>query len=48
MAKNGDYVKRTVDFDSILGFVALAGNRNAVFADYEKVRQVESRLMISA
>jgi biotin carboxylase len=43
---NGDRVPRTVDFDTTLGIVALAGNRDAVFADYHRVRQAEARLVI--
>lgn len=43
---NGERVPRTVDFDTTLGIVALAGNRNAVFADYRRVREAEARLVI--
>lgn len=44
--KNGDHVDRTVDFDTTLGIVALAGDRKAVFNDYIQVRQVEKKLVI--
>jgi len=44
--KNGDPVPRTIDVDTTLGVIALAGERHAVFADYLKVRQVEAQLII--
>ncbi|MBA3662282.1 MAG: ATP-grasp domain-containing protein [Gammaproteobacteria bacterium] len=44
--RNGDHVERTVDFDTTLGIVSLAGNRDAVFTDYPKVREVEKKLII--
>ncbi|HEY9720612.1 MAG TPA: ATP-grasp domain-containing protein [Oscillatoriaceae cyanobacterium] len=43
---NGDRVLQTVDFDTTLGIVGLAGEREAVFADYQRVREVEARLRI--
>ncbi|MNR87453.1 hypothetical protein D3C86_352790 [compost metagenome] len=43
---NGDHVQRTVDFDTALGIVALAGDRDAVFSDYLRVREVEEQLRI--
>lgn len=43
---NGDHVLRTVDFDTTLGIVGLAGDRDAVFADYQRVREVEALLRI--
>jgi biotin carboxylase len=45
---NGDYVERTVDFDTTLGIVALAGERRAVFADYARIRQVEAQLVVKS
>lgn len=45
--KNGDQVSRTVDVDTTLGVIALAGERSAVFADYVKVRQIEAELVIN-
>jgi hypothetical protein len=44
--RNGDLVPRTVDFETMLGVVALAGDREAVFADYKRVREVEAHLRI--
>lgn len=44
--RNGDYVERTVDFDSIIGIVALKGEREAIFADYAHVRQAEKLIAI--
>ena len=41
---NGDHVLRTVDFDTTLGIVGLAGEREAVFADYQRVREAEAQL----
>jgi hypothetical protein len=43
---NGDHIHRTVDFDTTLGIIGLAGEREAVFADYQRVREVEARLRI--
>jgi biotin carboxylase len=43
---NGDHILRTVDFDTALGIVGLAGEREAVFADYQRVREVEALLRI--
>ena len=44
--RNGAHVKRTVDFDSTLGIIALAGPRDAVFADYAQIRAAEAQLQI--
>lgn len=41
---NGDWVSQTVDWDSLLGVVALAGDRDTVFSDYNRVREAESRV----
>jgi biotin carboxylase len=43
---NGDHVLRTVDYDTTFGIAALAGERDAVFTDYQRVREVEARLLI--
>jgi hypothetical protein len=43
---NGDHILQTVDFDTTLGIIGLAGERDAVFADYRRVREVEARLRI--
>ena len=40
----GDHVPQSVDWDTVLGVVALAGERSAVFADLARVRDIESRL----
>lgn len=45
--KNGDHVPRTINVDTTLGVIALAGERHAVFADYAKVRQIEAQLIIN-
>lgn len=45
--KNGDYASRTLNCDTTLGVIGLAGNRSAVFADYMKVRQIEAQLVIN-
>ncbi|WP_454780323.1 ATP-grasp domain-containing protein [Legionella sp. WA2022007384] len=44
--KNGDVVPQTIDYLTNLGIVALAGDRQAIFNDYQKIRQMESELMI--
>lgn len=44
--KNGDLVPQTVDYLTSLGIVALAGNRQLVLSDYEKVRNMESELVV--
>ena len=43
---NGDPVMQTVDWDTLLGIVALAGERDDVFSEYERDREAESRLRI--
>jgi hypothetical protein len=43
---NGDRVRQTVDWDTVLGVIALAGRREAVFSDYKHVRAVEAQLRI--
>jgi biotin carboxylase len=44
--RNGDRVQRTVDFDTTFGIVALAGEREAVYADLERLRALEAQLRI--
>ena len=44
--KNGDVVPHTVDYLTSIGIVALAGDREAIFLDYQKIREMESRLVI--
>ena len=46
--RNGDRVLQTIDLDTVLGIVGLAGEREAVFQDYQQIRQAESRLHIEA
>jgi hypothetical protein len=43
---NGDQVPQTVDYLTSIGIVALAGERESIFLDYEKIRQMESQLMV--
>ena len=45
--KNGDRVSQTVDYLTSIGIVALAGDRESIFLDYEKIREMESKLVIS-
>ena len=44
--KNGDMVPQTVDYLTSIGIIALAGNRQLVLSDYEKIRSMESKLVI--
>lgn len=44
--KEGDQVPQTVDYITAIGLIALAGDRESVFADYKKVREMESGLQI--
>lgn len=44
--KNNDYVPQTVDYLTSIGIVALAGERDAIFKDYQSVRDMESRLIV--
>lgn len=43
--KNESYVRRTVDYVSSIGIIALAGDRDAIFRDYQKVREIETQLV---
>lgn len=45
--KNGDRVPRTVDYLTAIGIIALAGDRESIFADYGKIRDMESKLIIA-
>lgn len=45
--KNGDRVPQTVDYLSSIGIIGLAGDRESIFLDYEKIRNMESKLVIS-
>ena len=44
--KNGDIVYETIDYLTSIGIIALSGNREEVFEDYKKIREMESRLII--
>ena len=44
--KNGDLVPQTVDYLSSIGIVALSGDRESISLDYEKIREMESRLVV--
>jgi hypothetical protein len=43
--KNGDQVPRTVDYLTAIGIIGLAGDRESIFADYRKIRSLESQLV---
>jgi biotin carboxylase len=45
--RNGDRVARTEDYLTSIGIVALAGEREAIFEDYRKVRDLESKLVFT-
>lgn len=45
--KNGDYVPQTVDYLTSIGIIALAGDRDAIFLDYLKVRAMEAKLVFN-
>lgn len=44
--KNDDVVPQTVDYLTSLGIVGLAGNRQQILLDYQKIRDMESKLVI--
>ena len=44
--KNGDHVPHTVDYLTSIGIIALSGNRDAILIDYQKIREMESRLIV--
>lgn len=46
--KNGDLVPQTVDYLTSIGIIALAGDREAIFLDYEKIRDMESNLVFTS
>lgn len=43
--KNGDRVPQTIDYLTSIGIIALAGDRDAIFADYKTIRAMESKLV---
>ncbi|MFL5813873.1 MAG: ATP-grasp domain-containing protein [Bdellovibrionia bacterium] len=44
--KNGDTVSQTEDYLTSIGIVGLAGDRELIFQDYGKIRDMESKLVI--
>ncbi len=44
--KNGDVVPHTVDYLTSIGIIALSGDRERIFLDYQKIRNMESKLVI--
>ncbi|MCB0412395.1 MAG: ATP-grasp domain-containing protein [Bdellovibrionales bacterium] len=44
--KNGNHVPQTMDYLTSIGIVALAGDRESIFEDYQRVRDMESQLVI--
>lgn len=44
--KNGDAVPKTVDYLTSIGIIALTGERERILLDYEKIRRMESVLMV--
>lgn len=44
--KNGDLVPHTVDYLTSIGIIALSGDRKNIFLDYQKIRDMESKLVI--
>jgi hypothetical protein len=42
--KNGEVVQQTVDYLTSIGVVALSGNRQSIFTDYARIREMESAL----
>ncbi|HEO1389323.1 TPA: ATP-grasp domain-containing protein [Legionella pneumophila] len=44
--KNGDLVPQTVDYLTSIGIIGLAGDRDSILLDYEKIRNMESKLVI--
>lgn len=44
--KNGDLVPQTVDYLTSIGIVGLAGDRELILLDYERIRNMELKLVI--
>ncbi|KMQ61647.1 hypothetical protein ACM46_15115 [Chryseobacterium angstadtii] len=44
--KDGDIVPKTVDYLTSIGIVALSGDRDSILADYQKIRNMEAKLVI--
>ena len=45
--KNGDRVSQTEDYLTSIGIVGLSGDRESIFLDYQKIREMESKLIVS-
>ncbi|MFM7202616.1 MAG: ATP-grasp domain-containing protein [Myxococcota bacterium] len=45
--KNGADVAQTVDYLTAIGIIALVGEREAIFADYQKIRAMEAELVFT-
>ena len=45
--QNGEHVPQTVDYLTSIGIIALAGDRDAIFLDYKKIRAMESKLVFT-
>lgn len=45
--KNGDCVPQTIDYLTSIGIIALAGERKDILLDYQKIRDMESNLVIN-
>jgi biotin carboxylase len=45
--KNGDWVPKTVDYLSSFGIIALTGERDLMYMDYLKIREIESQLHLT-
>jgi biotin carboxylase len=46
--ENGQHVPQTIDYLTAIGIIALSGNRDAIFSDYEKIRAMESKLIVKS
>lgn len=46
--ENGSKVLQTVDYLTSIGIIALSGDRDQIFRDYQKIREMESRLRFSS
>ena len=46
--KNGDHVSKTEDYLTSIGIIALAGDRESIFLDYKKIREMETKLVIQS
>lgn len=46
--KNGDQVPLTVDYLTSMGIISLAGDRESIFLDYQRIRHMEQKIRIGA